>query len=661
MLAAPLPANEASRLAALRTLAIRGTPADPLFADIVLLASQLCGSPIALVTLIDEDRQWFKARTGLETDAMPRDETFCAHAILTPHKIFVVEDASSDPRFHDTPLVTGATHIRFYAGASIVTAEGFALGTVCVLDTKARQLNARQASSLRTLARQVSALLDLHSKTAALRQLAAEKAELSAPPRPGRPKIRELLDLVSRGTTGEGGAATGPTLRNGAVAEGISRRRAARRMLVQGEERLTLALAGTRSSVFDWNLVTGLVHRGPGFSVMRGGDAVETVCDAAEVAAQIHTDDLPTVRNLVVASLRGQRTASEVEYRVRTLDNRWIWIRTVARVGEWSASGRVLRCTGIDEDITARKEVQFRLEESEARLKAITDNMPALIAELDTEQHFLFCNATFESWLGIAPKNLLGRTPEDLQANADHASRAVYVYRALAGERVTFEQTLSQPLHRVLQTTYVPRKDAQGTVVGLYALSIDITLQKEVQQELMQLARLDPLTGISNRRHFEELLGDAMARSRRSGETLALFYMDIDRFKSINDRHGHSVGDAVLQEYVMRVQSCIRTTDKFARLAGDEFVLLIEPISDAAQAQKVGEKILDAIREPLTLAQGFKGVITTSLGVALYAGTPGVTPAALLQRADEALYQAKSDGRDHLRFHIGPPDTLPAQ
>lgn len=174
---APTPLNEAQRLEALRTYAILDTPAEQAYDDIVKLASLICDVPIALISLIDEDRQWFKAKVGLGVLQTPRGEAFCAHAIVNPGELMQVHDASLDPRFADNPLVTGDPKIRFYAGAPLVTASGVAMGTVCVIDQVPRTLEPRMVEALEALSRQVVALLELRHAHLELKLLAGEQRQ----------------------------------------------------------------------------------------------------------------------------------------------------------------------------------------------------------------------------------------------------------------------------------------------------------------------------------------------------------------------------------------------------------------------------------------------------------------------------------------------------
>jgi nitrogen-specific signal transduction histidine kinase len=174
---APLPRNEAQRLDRLRSFGVLDTLPQKAFDDITALASAICGTPIALISLVDEDRQWFKSKLGLEASETPRDVAFCSHAIHEPDRVMVVENASHDPRFADNPLVLQDPHIRFYAGAPFVTDDGFALGTVCVIDRTARHLSDTQRQALESLANLVATLLQREMEHAELHALRSSEAD----------------------------------------------------------------------------------------------------------------------------------------------------------------------------------------------------------------------------------------------------------------------------------------------------------------------------------------------------------------------------------------------------------------------------------------------------------------------------------------------------
>jgi hypothetical protein len=172
---APIPDNEAQRLAALKEYRILDTAAEQAYDDITALAAYLCRVPITMISLVDESRQWFKSKLGLNQRETPRDVAFCAHAILQTEPL-IVRDALKDARFADSALVARSPHIRFYAGFPLASPEGFALGTLCAIDRRPRQLSTEQKTAMRALARQVMALLELRRVSARMAE-ALEKVK----------------------------------------------------------------------------------------------------------------------------------------------------------------------------------------------------------------------------------------------------------------------------------------------------------------------------------------------------------------------------------------------------------------------------------------------------------------------------------------------------
>jgi diguanylate cyclase (GGDEF)-like protein/PAS domain S-box-containing protein len=303
-------------------------------------------------------------------------------------------------------------------------------------------------------------------------------------------------------------------------------------------------------------------------------------------------------------------------------------------------------------DLMAEREVaEGHLADSERRMRLITDNLPVLIAYLDRDRRFRFGNATFEKWFNVSPERLVGMSLQELMGEQAADQLSGHLEQAFAGRIVTCEvhlEILGTP--RYLQGTYVPDLGPDGEVAGVYALKHDMTHVKEVEEQLLLLARVDTLTGIANRRSFNETLAQALERSRRHDKPLALAYLDIDHFKRINDGQGHGVGDEVLKEFARRLRDGVRATDTPARLSGDEFVVILEDIGSRQEAETIAGKIVTSMRTPFETSKG-PVQASTSVGVAL--SQPGQSQEQLLAAADSALYTAKRRGRDGYAVYEG--------
>jgi GAF domain-containing protein len=184
----PMPINEVARLAALQKYAILDTDPEQGFDDLTLLASYVCRTPIALISLVDENRQWFKSKVGLSVSETSREVAFCSRAILEKD-VFVVPDTLEDDRFRDSPLVVSEPRIRFYAGAPLITEEGYALGTLCVIDRTPRKISPEEAEALKALSRMVLAQLEFR------RNLILLKEALNDRTKEEHRRQQELLEL----------------------------------------------------------------------------------------------------------------------------------------------------------------------------------------------------------------------------------------------------------------------------------------------------------------------------------------------------------------------------------------------------------------------------------------------------------------------------------
>jgi len=289
------------------------------------------------------------------------------------------------------------------------------------------------------------------------------------------------------------------------------------------------------------------------------------------------------------------------------------------------------------------------LARSEQRLRTITDNLPVLISYIDKDERYQFCNGTYGSWMGVDPRRMVGQTMVDLLGGTEYAKRTSWLRRALAGERVDFDlESTWMGVHRHLHSTYVPDVGPDGRVDGAYVLVSDVSATRQAEAKLALQARSDAVTGLNNRHAFNEKFAEALARSRRSGQPVAVLFLDVDKFKAINDTLGHACGDAVLRMFAQRLLAAVRETDTVARLSGDEFVVVLENLHTPAEPQFVARKILGAMARPFEL-DGRSLAITTSIGVA-YQDDALRSPGELLALADKALYEAKAGGRNTFRM-----------
>lgn len=305
------------------------------------------------------------------------------------------------------------------------------------------------------------------------------------------------------------------------------------------------------------------------------------------------------------------------------------------------------------EDIEARqrnllreREIdQDRIEKSERRLRAITDNMPALVAYLDRDERFVFHNDKDGKLTRYPGGTAQGKTALEVYGPEIYATLEPDLRRVLAGERVSVERRyIDEGQERFFKHYYAPDFDSQGRVVGCYAMVNDITAFKQTQRRLAALSRTDALTGLPNRVELRERMEEALARCRRKGGALGCLFLDVDKFKEVNDTLGHAGGDAVLVEFSRRLKECVRQTDVVARLAGDEFVILLEGMDQPAEAEQVARKIVMAMEQDFEI-HGASRRVTTSIG-AVAADCATDDSDTLLSKADCALYKAKRAGRN---------------
>lgn len=295
------------------------------------------------------------------------------------------------------------------------------------------------------------------------------------------------------------------------------------------------------------------------------------------------------------------------------------------------------------------------LREKERYQRALLDSFPFMVWLKDTNSRFMAVNQAVADSYGVAnPDQLVGKTEFDL-LDYDTASRIrdedLAVMQTRQNSVLELQRVMapdSEP--RWVEVYKAPVTDDFGAVLGTVGFIRDITERKLQQEEIRQLALYDPLTQLPNRRLFSERVNHAIALARRDQARLALVFVDLDRFKPVNDSLGHAVGDLLLRAVARRMQQCVREADTIGRVGGDEFEVLLPSIDDAEQALVVAEKIRQAMNQPFELTGGYVVSISSSSGVAIYP-EDGEDESTLSRAADAAMYRAKALGRDNVQFY----------
>lgn len=314
--------------------------------------------------------------------------------------------------------------------------------------------------------------------------------------------------------------------------------------------------------------------------------------------------------------------------------------------------GIVTHYVAVKANITERKVAEKKLLESEASLRAILDNLPYLVWLKDMEGRFVAVNKSFFRTTGRASlKEVLGKTDFDLWPEA-----LAQKYRAddaevlsLRKQKLTEEMSLDNGEVRWVETFKAPITDAQGEMLGTTGFAQDITERKNAEEQIRHLAHYDTLTALPNRTLFSDRLRHELASAKRDNTRIALMFIDLDKFKPINDELGHHVGDLLLKEAAKRMQECVRESDTVARIGGDEFVVLLPEIETEHDAIRVAEKIRHALNQPFLLL-GKSLSISSSIGIAIFPDH-GEEETQLVKSADVAMYQAKEAGRNRVKLY----------
>lgn len=459
----PQPANEGERLKALQDYGVLDTAPEAAFDDLTKLAAQICQVPTAMISLVDETRQWFKARVGIPVTETPREVSFCAHTILNPDEVMEVEDATKDPRFAASPLVTSGQNVRFYAGAPLVTPGGQAVGTLCVMDGKPHALTAEQREALRTLGRHVVAQLELGRKT---RELAAVEAETRRLLTVGEKSRRALLSLLED-------------------------QKQAETALRSSEERFR-QIAGSIHEVFWLRDIekAQMLYVSPAYEKIWGRTCESLYESMVSWSESIHPDDRERVR--AAAAIERQLSGAYDEtFRIIRPDGGLRWVHARAFPVK-DADGVVRRVAGVAADITAERQLEEKFLRAQ-RLEAIGSLSSGIAHDLNNilAPMLMIVPLLRDSLPDKRDVELLTMVEQGAQRGANIIKQLLTFSRGIAGER-----GLVQPRHLLTEMCSLMRETfpreiaiANDAAAGLWDVTADATQLHQVLLNLCVNAR----------------------------------------------------------------------------------------------------------------------------------------------------------------------------
>ena len=311
------------------------------------------------------------------------------------------------------------------------------------------------------------------------------------------------------------------------------------------------------------------------------------------------------------------------------------------------------KAANLAEIALGRSRADQALKESEKLLSDILENVTAYIYMKDTQGRYLFANRLLRERFAAPMEEIIGYEDSKFFDADTAANMRKEDMRVLQnGETLQAEETSFNILTGVAEvflTVKLPLRREDGSIYALCGISTDITERKDFENDIQHMAQHDALTHLPNRALFNDRLKQAISAAQRNKSRLALMFIDLDKFKPVNDTYGHGVGDLLLKEVALRIQGCLRESDTAARIGGDEFVVLLPSIETKQDASKVGAKILYALNQPFALA-GHTLEISGSIGVAVYP-EHGKDEKLLVKSADIAMYHAKKNGRNNVKIY----------
>ncbi|MBK5106363.1 MAG: diguanylate cyclase [Burkholderiales bacterium] len=342
-------------------------------------------------------------------------------------------------------------------------------------------------------------------------------------------------------------------------------------------------------------------------------------------------------------ALQGQPVTYQRMLRLEGGAQRWLEVKLVPRAAE---HGSIPGCYAMSIDITEQKQTEEALRDSVEQMRMFTDNVPSMTVSWDENLRCRFANKRFAEFYGLAVSDLPGKHAREVIGEDAFRDVEDHFALVLRGHPDAYQRLhkFANGSSRYIEVKLLPHVTHDGGILGCYAVTTDITEQKEAEQRIQHLAHHDNLTGLPNRLLFNDRLDQSISLARRDAGQFALLYLDLDKFKPVNDAFGHNIGDALLRVVADRIREQVRESDTVARIGGDEFAVILRDIGDREDAVIVAEKIVAVLAQPFHLESQEQQVdIGTSIGIALYPDDAR-DHETLIKLADAAMYSAKAHG-----------------
>lgn len=414
----------------------------------------------------------------------------------------------------------------------------------------------------------------------------------------------------------------------------------------ENQQRLKLSLWGSGDELWNWNLETGEYLRDNPLPLQLSDSQHLPGIEALE--SKVHPEDFAALKQRFVDHLDNKTDHFEASYRIKDDHDQWLWLLERGKVVDHDQEGRPRRLSGTRKNITHLKQTEQELLLAAKSFENISD----AVWVCDEKLKVLKINDAFTQITGYEAREVVGQPLEWPRDKGSDIALNQYVLEKIARDNswqgeVWGLRKDGTHFPQDLQISVLTNR--QGKITHYVGAFSDITYRKNSEEKLRYMANYDSLTGLPNRTLFMDRIKHAIEVAQRNKHQMAVMFLDLDKFKTINDTLGHASGDILLREIARRLADCIRECDTAARLGGDEFTLVLEKINDRSEIKLITDRILQAVDTPINLA-GHEVSVSASIGVVVYPDH-GTDYKDLLRFADIAMYQAKSSGRNQAQLY----------